>query len=544
MLLRFQKFGGVLPTINPSTLPDHASQVARNCIFWNNDLSPIQGLGQPVSLLAKPGVIKSLYRFGQDVEGDANYWFHWTTDVDVVRSQIFGDTTEKTFFTGDGAPKYTDNAVALAGTQYPVVSYLLGVPVPTAPTGGTIAGTGSGVALSTSFVYTIVDDNGWEGPPSPVLEIPSVKLGQTVLLESLMGVQAGYRMSVAGGAHHRIYQANTSGTFMYAGRTTDIAQTTFTATIVSQADGDALTSTTFDPPPATLAGLVELHNGMNAGFTGNDVYVCEAYKPWAWSTDYRFSTAHPVVGLGAFDQALVVLTKGVPVVAQGSDPASMTPVPLKGFRQACVSKRSIVQLSGGVMYASPDGLCMITPNGPSIVTAGAFARKEWQRLIRPESIHAYRSEDRYIGFFDNGQEKGAFVVDLTSPNNPFSFLDLGYHPTAGYNDLLNDGLYLAVGNTVRRFMGGDPLPYTWRSKRVTMSTPACLSWGRVLASEYPVDLSIYAEGVLIDEISVQSDDPFRTSISDRCRTYEVEVSGTSAVVEVALAHSAKEIAGG
>lgn len=69
------------------------------------------------------------------------FWFHWITDVDVVRSPVAGDTTERTYFTGDGAaPKVTDSTIATsgAGTNYPNNSYTLGVPAPVAAPGAAL----------------------------------------------------------------------------------------------------------------------------------------------------------------------------------------------------------------------------------------------------------------------------------------------------------------------------------------------------------------------------------------------------------------------
>ncbi len=62
------------------------------------------------------------------------YWFHWTTDVDVVRSPIAADTNERTIYTGDSEPKVTNSDIATAGggTDYPTNSYTLGIPQPTA----------------------------------------------------------------------------------------------------------------------------------------------------------------------------------------------------------------------------------------------------------------------------------------------------------------------------------------------------------------------------------------------------------------------------
>ena len=546
MLIRIKGFSGVMPTINPTELPDNAAQVATNCAFWSNDVAPLYGFGPAVRSLDKLGAIKSIYRFGQEATSESDYWFHWTTDVDVVRGMVFGDTTEKTYFTGDGAyPKYTDSAVALSGTQYPSVSYRLGVPVPTAaPTLSSVTGTVDGTASAISVVYTFVDDNDWEGAPSPALGINELYQGQTVNLAGFEGVVSGYRMSSL--SYCRVYVSDTNGAFRYVGRTSTVGIGT-TFSFVYNADsissGD-LISTTFDPPPATLKGLTGLHNGMMAGFTGIDVYICEAYKPWAWSTDYVITTEHPVVALSAFDQTLVILTKGLPVVAPGSDPASFTPLPLKGFRQACVSKRSVVQIAGGVMYACPDGMAFISAAGSQVVTAGGFARAEWQAL-KPESIVGFRAEDRYVGFYDTGTKKGAFLLDMGAPRQPFTFIDL--YATAGYNDLLNDGLYLVPSgaNVVRRLYGGAPLRYTWRSKKFKLSAPSCMTWARVLCSS-PVGLTlrVYGDGQLVDEVEVEDERPFRLSTQDRYRVYELEITGTTAVTEIAIASTSGELANG
>ena len=543
MLIRIKQPTGVMPTINPTELPGNAAQVANNCVFWSNDVAPLAGFGAAAASLDKPGTILSLYRFGQDVSGDANYWFHWTTDVDVARGMVFGDTTEKTYFTGDGAyPKYTDNTVALSGTQYPSVSYRLGVPVPTAaPTLSSITGSVSGTASAISIVYTYVDDNGWEGAPSPALAVNEIYQGQTVNLSGFEGVVAGYRMSSA--SYCRVYVSDTNGAFRYVGRTSTLgigATFSFVYNADTVTSGD-LISTAFDPPPATLKGLAGLHNGMMAGFTGIDVYICEPYKPWAWSTDYVITAEHPVVALSSYDQTLVILTKGLPVVAPGSDPSSFTPLPLKGFRQACVSKRSVVQIAGGVMYACPDGMAFISAAGTQVVTSVGFARAEWQAL-KPESIVGFRAEDRYVGFFDTGTKKGAFLLDMGSPKQPFCFIDV--HATAGYNDLLNDGLYLVQTgtNTVKRLFGGAPLRYTWRSKKFKLAAPACLSWGRVLSSS-PVGLTfrVYGDGELVDEVEIEDDRPFRLSTQDRHRIYELEIAGTTAATEIAIASTAAEL---
>ena len=129
-VLKISTFGGIAPKVPPRYLQDNQAQVAVNCPLWNGSLQPLKDAGSSVHTLTKITVPQTIYRFGQDTTADDRYWFHWPFDVDVCRSQISGDASEWTFFTGDGGPKATYNSLALATGDYPTVSRPLGLPQP------------------------------------------------------------------------------------------------------------------------------------------------------------------------------------------------------------------------------------------------------------------------------------------------------------------------------------------------------------------------------------------------------------------------------
>jgi len=120
-------------------LNDYMAQTATNCKLINGDLDN-WNVPLTVNTPTKAGTKKSIYLFG------GTYWFHWTQDVDVVRGPVAGDTTERTYFTGaGGVPQMTYSPLATTGgTNYPMASYDLGVPAPTAaPTLAVVPTTGS-----------------------------------------------------------------------------------------------------------------------------------------------------------------------------------------------------------------------------------------------------------------------------------------------------------------------------------------------------------------------------------------------------------------
>ncbi|NYW24490.1 hypothetical protein C6506_28775, partial [Escherichia coli] len=99
----------------------------------------------PATVATVPAGRQTIYRMGRDVASDANYWLSWTGVVHAVRGFDTADTTERTYYTGDGAPKVTDNTIALASAPYPTASRPLGLPAPaSAPLASVNAGTWEG----------------------------------------------------------------------------------------------------------------------------------------------------------------------------------------------------------------------------------------------------------------------------------------------------------------------------------------------------------------------------------------------------------------
>lgn len=119
-------------------LQPNQAQIASNTRLWTGALEAL-----PAKSTTKTGVsaqAKSIYRFGQDTPGDADYWLVWNEHVHVVKGPIAGDVTERTYFSGDGYPKVTNNELALSSSPYPGAAYKLGVPAPTNAPSATVDG--------------------------------------------------------------------------------------------------------------------------------------------------------------------------------------------------------------------------------------------------------------------------------------------------------------------------------------------------------------------------------------------------------------------
>ena len=832
-VIPIKSFGGIAPKVPPRFLPDTSAQVASNCVVFNGSLQPLTGVGSAVATLTKSGTPLTIYRFGQDLISDSQYWFHWTTDVDVCRSQIPGDTSEWTFYTDGTQPKATYSTLALSGSNYPTVSRPLGIPAPTtAPivtvqaagkvtiassivsaikvgekvgvtldgttwtditvttataagiaaqlgaitdidatvvdgsievtytgstpneqltvryqtgtepntsgtftynanldksdygnantaayviitdaeigsvangdvitvrtsaatqktytatgaftsaatfaaalttsgvvataygscvvlTPGTAGGgstdfieykrmvgstqvtlqkvdgsetaqpavifvtntdvgyaagtfaaftvnaatevklavaTGStvsaltalntyGLAVTlhgssepfaevrtsligslayirlragnypTTVVYNEIDSTGtaipetrvytytlvnkesgydFESAPAPASVSVDVKVGETVAVSNFDAVPSGYTAT-----HRRIYRS-VSGTYLFVAEIT-AATSSYTDSVLAEELGEELPSLTWLPPPATMRGLINLPNGVMAGFVGRDIYFCDPYHPHAWPIAYNQTVDYPVVGLGRMDTTLAVLTTGTPYFLQGSHPDSMVVVK-SDLDQACASKRSIVSANGVVMYASPDGLVMLSPGGSKLVSEAAFTYAQWQAFFNPSSIHAYMHDRKYVAFYDNGVTTGGFIYDLLSGQ----FTLHGVYATAGYTDLVNDKLFLAFSDrSVKIWQAGSALSYIWTSKKFTMPYEMSYSCSQVEAEAYPVTAKYYVDGTLVHTQTVANRRPFRLPVAVG-RDWEFRIEGNTEVFSVATAQSVQELVG-
>jgi hypothetical protein len=239
------------------------------------------------------------------------------------------------------------------------------------------------------------------------------------------------------------------------------------------------------------------------------------------------------------DTTLAVLTKGHPYLIQGSHPDSMTVVKADLY-QACASKRSIVNVMGSVVYASPDGLMMLSTGGSKIITQNMFNFTQWQDHFNPTSIHAYQQDNQYIAFYDNGTTQGGFVFDM--PSGQFILHDI--YATAAYQDVQRDKLFLTFADrTVKPWGYGAAKSYTWRSKKFTMPQIMGFSCAQLEAEVYPMTLKVYVDTVLIHTQSVTSRDPFRLP-SKVGRDWEMQIEGSNEVFSLAVANSMSELASG
>lgn len=532
-----RSFAGISPRITPRLLSDTAAQRAVNCDLSSGVISPV-GLPLLKKTLPGSGQVASIYRFGQDAPTADDYWFTFGVDTDVVRGAIAGDTIERTFWTDGVLPKTTDSTLALVSEPYPTNARTLGVPAPTQAVFATCIPLPDPPASRASedrvYIYTNVNSWSEESAPSPPTSI-EVPIGDTVSLTGFSSIPVGdYNVT-----HRRIYRLVTgtsSASYLYVDEIS-INDTTYVDSKLAADLQEPCPSISWDHPEAGLKGLIALPNGMLAAFIGRDWYVSDPWHPFAWPKKYSLTVDYPIVAQGAFGQSVVVLTTGNPYIISGTDPSTMSMQKLE-IREACVSKRSVAQTGDGVIYASSTGLVYIGQSGNKVLTEGKFNQSQWA-LYNPTTIHGYFHDGAYIGFYKDAQNVGrGFMLSGSE------FTDLDFYADAGFVDVQRDALFVTVGRNLNLWGAGAPAQITWRSKQFEMPAPTNLATGQVVASNYPVTMNVYADGVLKLTKTVANDQPFRLPAGFRARLWELEVVGTAIIYSAAIVGDTSEIANG
>jgi len=466
-------FGGEVPAIDDRLLPDNAATDAINAWLFSGRIEPLHTL-QPLHTMKDPAAT-SWFRMpigaaSIDYMVDS-YWLEFENiNVRVIRSPTPGQDDDGRFYWADGQypkmltgtmikqmnpnPKGAWNSttayipqdgVTQGGINYtcilgntnqvpPNVNYWvvqptplkLGVPPPetapvVTPTGGV-----STTNVSVAYVYTWVTAQGEEGPPSP----PSITLSMksdascaVTMTAPLTGDTANRQLTKT-----RIYRSIVSAqgipTLYFVA---EIPITTLSYTddhaVLTDAkliNNEQLKTTTWFPPPADLQGLVGMPNGMIAGWRFNEVWFCEPYNPHAWPVAYVIAVEGNIVGLGVYNQSLIILCQGQPFSATGIHPTAMTLAKIQPL-EACTSRLSIVNTPNGVLYSSPNGLINITPAGAVNLTAELMLKDQWYGILNLDTIIATTISQGYYAY--SGPIPGVFQEDTfqdqtNSPTKP------------------------------------------------------------------------------------------------------------------------------
>lgn len=476
-ILKLTAFAGETPKITPRLLGDGSAQIALNTRLDDGGLSPIR---KKKFVYQFPGMPAEGYK---TITRHAGEWLGWTGDVYAVPGPVAAD---RLYIMGDGAPK-----MKVGATYYP-----LAVPLPTGTLTAAVSGTASSELGSTRvYAYTWVTAFGEESEPILSNEV-YWKPGQTVTLSGFASTPGGRNITT-----QRLYRSQTSqtGTQLYYIGERAASTGNYVDNVAVSAFQGPLPSLDWNPPIAELTGLVAMPNGMMAAFSGKDLYFCEPYRPHAWPAKYTLTLDYDIVGLGVYENTLIVTTTGHPYMVNGTAPEVMYSRRLE-LNLPCINARCIADLGYSVAYPSHDGLALASAAGAQIISSQLFSRREWASMNLGLST-AGQFDSRYLLSYaytdENGIEhEGMLIFDLSGAQ-PF-IIRSNEHPSALHYELEGSQLFLLIGDKVYEWdaQGQASELQAWKSKLFVLPKPT--NFGALLV-EVDEALTLAAIEALQDE---------------------------------------------
>ena len=225
----------------------------------------------------------------------------------------------------------------------------------------TLTPSGSNGALNGTYayVYTVVDTDGIESPPSPVYTVSPVSqdVGITIGADTVSETVLKRRIYRTGGSNptFNLIAEIDDPTLTYTDNTRDI-------------DVSRIELSTFEnyAPPTALKHLVE-NNGTFWGSVEDRVYFSKEGQPEFWNPLDFVVLSETCTGIGVFMEQVVAFTESSTYVINGFNKDNVTLEKLP-YNEGCLNHHSIANVTESLMWTSKNGVCLYNGNTIELVT--------------------------------------------------------------------------------------------------------------------------------------------------------------------------------
>jgi len=446
LVLKLSTFGGEQPRYDIADVEQNTALLSENTNLYSGDLIPYKGIKAEKELSEQT---KSVFPF---VNPDGSLkWTSFNYYSKIVKSQFDG-TDQRIFISQKENQLKTTNY-----TLYPEILNL-GCPRPQIAADAILGGGGTGTALSTLYVYTFVNNFGEESAPSDPSPAVLKKDGQLTLVKTEdVNVPEGYKLE-----KKRIYRSvatgDTANYFFLA--EVPISQLSYVDTKLNENLGETLSTNNYVDPASNLTGLIVLPNGIFVGHTEKELYFSDPYIAYSFPLSYMLSIPEKIVGIcpTGGPNTFAVLTDGNPYICYGDTPNNMRLVKLS-LPYPCVDYRSIVDMGFGCMYASYNGLVVISGNSqPKLVTEKSHSKETFGAVIK-NGMNSFSYNNKYIGVCD----LGCLVYDTENPNYVSR---IKRRPQCGYYLKEEDKLFMVINGHLVQYDASESYneEFRWFSK--------------------------------------------------------------------------------
>jgi len=462
--VRIEDFKGQYPRRSSRLLANNQADEAFNCKLSSGALRGIRDWHEVFNF--NDPTIQKAFRIPDAISPNGELWVGFDNpEINLYPGPLLNDAFDRYYKFGGGRPEYNTLTRLRNGDPY----YWLGVPAPVL-NGSLLAVGGVAPDEDRSYVYTLVTAFGEEGAPSAPITATGKEDGTWTF--------SGLDTTVPNPAEQPVLTKNIYRTvvgfstvefFFVANIPLIVSSYVDTNPSDEIARNNLLESEDWAVAPVDIDNAVIMPNGFFLAWAGRNIHFSETYRPWAWPASYDLSAQYEIIGAGVFGQSAGIVTKGHPYFATGTSPESTT-LTKNNTAEPGLSPFSIVSLPYGVLYASQNGLILLSASGVTNPTDEILTKDEWVDNYSPETLRAAQYEDEYLGFY--ASDKG-IVINPQDPNSSFIELDYFTDVDQVQTDDRTGELYIIRAGVVYFWdsIMEARVPYKWRSKTFYFRKP-------------------------------------------------------------------------
>jgi len=289
-------------------------------------------------------------------------------------------------------------------------------------------------------------------------------------------IDVGETAETTGTLFHDVSELSTS-TARYWG---DGGDYSFTDDFLVSSLNTIVPSEEYDPPPTNMKGLRTAHNNILVGFFDNQLCFSFPDKPHAWPEKYRLTFESDIVAIEPVAGYIIVLTKEYPYSVSGNDPATMVSARIDTL-YPCVSKRSVVNMGYGVVWATWGGLAVFSPStGIDLITKFVHDWDTWEDTLDPATLIGHYYNGKYFG----SHTSRSFIFERDDKIGGY-FVNIQYTFNAAWSDPETGTMYYVSGSNGEIFEWDNEdqilSPLEWKSKTIITKDYLNLGAARVIA---------------------------------------------------------------
>lgn len=384
-----------------------------------------------------------------------------------------------------------------------------GVLKPTAALGAPSIVGGAAANVTRSYVYTHVNEDGFESGPSPAVTATGRPDGSWnfTAIPTWTGTDSFPKQTPAGSLAHkrRIYRTPATGNtaeYRFVAELADNA-TTYNDTVADAALGEALPTIDYMDPPLMQSAAYWGHMNVIAAVKNtNVVALSERAQFHAYPLEYEKTIAGDVVQVAADGERLVVLTKGKASLIYGSEPANALAVTQEDG-EACIDGNAVLETPIGVIFPGSSGWGVWSGGQYENITAAYMLKSNYETsldatngaagVLMPTSGLIAAFDGEYLLWGAQGAATGHMLLvgskdrALTKFEVEQTIYSMSYYSPrdslwVGYKDATNR--LAAKLFAADRSTAAGRLKWTWKSKVHRTAKPVSFGFAQIESPEW------------------------------------------------------------